>query len=326
MTTSRFGAFANGAALVTAIFALLACIQIAGCSTAHLPQVQLRPSVDRPFIFIHQRKCGGLSVRDAVYRGAVALGLNDTSYISCFLNTSCWIFDPDPAVKGTHAIYAGHFNWYTIVPDDRDFSCLTTFRHPVGRVNSCISYLWPQTRRPVDKLANMTREEFRDFLLHTHHANNASCNNEALYMLSGVRHAGALDFMARSFHAAQSTILQASSNFAKCVVLVVNEPSASGASRVHDLSTWNARMVRHWFPWVAEMPQLNVNTHPPIPAHLVPVVHELNWPEMQVYSAALRQYKLQQEVLNALPEVVEHVDLPGEDWTPESVKVLRGRN
>ena len=123
--------------------------------------------MDKPFVYIHQRKCGGSSVREAIFRGSLALGLNLTSFISCYFNVSCWTFDPNSAVKGAYAIYAGHFNWYTVVPDDRDFACLTTFRHPVSRVNSYISYLWPETRQPVNKLANMTREEFRNFLLHT---------------------------------------------------------------------------------------------------------------------------------------------------------------
>ena len=206
-----------------------------------------------------------------------------------------------------------HFNWYTVVPDDRDFACLTTFRHPVSRVNSCLSYLFPGQRQPVDLVASMTREEFRQLLLFTHHLFNASCNNEALYMLSGVKHAATLDLLAHSFHAAEGAILQAISNAARCTVLMNDEPSEPGASGDHgDLSAWNARMLRHWFPWVGDMRQLNGNVHPRIPAHLVPVIHELNWPEVQVYTAALQQYKLQQQALEELPEVVEYVDPPGD--------------
>ena len=326
MTTLRFGAFADCAALVTAVCALLACIQVAGGSTAPLPQVQLKPTVDRPFVFIHQRKCGGSSVRDAIFHGAVALGLNDTSYISCYHNVSCWTFDPHPSVKGARAIYAGHFNWYTVVPGDRDFACLTTFRHPVSRVNSCLSFVFPGTRRPVDLVANMTRAQFKQLLLHTHHEFNASCNNEALYMLSGVKHAATLDFLAHSFHAAEGATLQAIRNLAKCTVLLVDEPALPGAYGHHgNLSAWNARMLRHWFPWVAPMPQLNVNEHPPFPAKFVEVVHELNWPEMEVYTAALRQYKLQQQALDALPSVDEYSDKLGDELTPELMSSLRGR-
>ena len=151
-----------------------------------------------------------------------------------------------------------------------------------------------------------------------------SCNNEALYMLSGIRHAAALDFMAHSFHAAQSAVLQAISNAAKCIVLIVNAPSAPGASRVHDLSELNARILRHWYPWMRDMRQVNVNKHPRIPAHLVPVIHELNWPEMQVHSRAAAIQAAAAGRWDALPEVVEYVDFPAKEWTPESVKEMRG--
>lgn len=70
---------------IGALSALLPLLHLAGCKTGALRQVQLEPSVNRPFIFIHQRKCGGTSVRDAVFRGAAALGLKtDTSFIPCY--------------------------------------------------------------------------------------------------------------------------------------------------------------------------------------------------------------------------------------------------
>lgn len=158
----------------------------------------------------------------------------------------CLTSEPNPATKNTQAVLADHFNWYTVVPNDRDFACLTTFRHPVSRINSCLSFVFPGTRRPYDLVANMTREQFKQLLLHTHHEFDASCNNEALYMLSGVKHAATLDFLAHSFPAAEGAILQAISNLAKCTVLLVDEPSVPGAYGHHgNLSAWNARIMRH---------------------------------------------------------------------------------
>ena len=314
--------------IIAAVSALLACIQEAGCGTASLPEVQLKPSVERPFIYIHQRKCGGSSVRDAIFSGAAALGLNDSIFIPCYQDVPCLTSEPDPAIQSTRAVFAGHFNWYTVVPDHSDFACLTTFRHPVNRVNSCVSMLRHFMRKPVDLVTNMTGEQFRQLLIGTHHG-NASCNNEALFMLSGVPHAATLDFLAHSFYAAEGVIQQAIRNMARCTVLMSDETSVPGAPNPHsNLSAWNARMMRHWFPWVGSTPQLNVNVHPRIPARLVPLIHELNWPEMQVYTAALRQYRLQQQALAELPQMhglgTGFVDVPGDDWTPESVKSLRG--
>ena len=314
--------------IIKALFALLPCLQIAGCKTAALPQVQVEPTVDRPFIFIHQRKCGGSSVRDAIFRGAAALGLkNDTTFIPCYHNVSCRVMEPAPALKSTQAVLAGHFNWYTAVPDNKDFACLTTARHPVSRVNSCLSFVFPRTRRPHDLVANLTNQQFKQLLLHTHHEFNASCNNEALYMLSGVKHAAMLDHLAQSAHAAEGAVLQAISNLAKCTVLLVDEPSVPGAYGHHgNLTAWNARIMRHWFPWVKEIGHIQENMHPPFPAKFVQVVHELNGPEMKVYLAALQQYKLQQQALEELPTVVEYAHLPAEDWTPEAMRKMRGRH
>ena len=309
----------------TAFLALLTCIQLAGCRTAALPDVQEKPTIDRPFIYIHQRKCGGSSMRDAVFAGATALGLNDSTFIPCYQGVRCLTSEPDPATVSTRTVLAGHFNWYSVVPGDRDYACLTTFRHPVSRVDSCISMVRHFMRKPVDLVANMTGEQFRQLLRTTHHG-NASCNNEALYMLSGVEHAATLDFLAHSFHAAEPQIVQAISNMAKCTVLMIDEPSVPGAASHSNLSAWNARMMRHWFPWVKDVPHLHVNVHARIPAHLVPIVYEINWPEMKVYTAALRQYKAQQQALHSeLPNVgVQFVDVPEDEWTPESVSSLRG--
>ena len=264
-------------------------------------------------------------MRDAVFAGATALGLNDSTFIPCYHAVPCLKSEPDQAAVSTRAVYAGHFNWYTVIPRDRDFACLTTFRHPVSRVDSCISMIRHSVRKPVDLVANMTSEQFRQLLRSTHHG-NASCNNEALYMLSGVEHAATLDFLAHSFHAAEPMILQAISNMAKCTVLMIDEPSVPGAAPLSNLSAWNARMMRHWFPWVKDVPQLHVNVHARIPAHLVPIVHELNWPDMKVYTAALKQYKAQQQALHSelADDGVQCVDVPEDEWTRESVKALRG--
>ena len=70
-----------------------------------------------------------------------------------------------------------------------------------------------------------------------------------------------------------------------------------------DLGAWNARMLTHFFPWLQPSPpevgRKMVNPHTQLPAHLMSVVYELNWPDMLVYQAALRQYRAQQRVLGS---------------------------
>ena len=62
----------------------------------------------------------------------------------------------------------------------------------------------------------------------------------------------------------------------------------------------NARTLKHFFPWLPEVGRKMVNPHPrQLPAHLVSIVYELNWPELLVYRAALRQYRALQTVLGS---------------------------
>ena len=100
----------------------------AACGAVCIPEVQVVPSLDRPFIYIHQRKTGGTSIRHAAQAGAEHLNINGTAFIACEQGVHCGTFRP---TRQRSSIYAGHFNWYTVVPGKEDFACLTSFRHPV---------------------------------------------------------------------------------------------------------------------------------------------------------------------------------------------------
>ena len=75
-----------------------------------VPEVQHRPSLDRPFIYIHQRKTGGSSIRHAALTVAEQLRLNNTAFIPCEQNVRCATFAPNTTLQRS-SIYAGHFNW-----------------------------------------------------------------------------------------------------------------------------------------------------------------------------------------------------------------------
>ena len=49
-----------------------------------VPEVQKLPTLDKPFIFIHQRKSGGTSLRRAIVKAAVELKINNTIFVPCF--------------------------------------------------------------------------------------------------------------------------------------------------------------------------------------------------------------------------------------------------
>ena len=274
-------------------------------------RVQQRPSLDRPFIFIHQRKTGGTSIRHAAQAGAECLLINDTAFIPCEQKVACATFAPPPAQQ-RFSIYAGHLNFYTTPAASLDkdgFACLTSFRHPLDRAISCLYFRFPDRMRGL-QLQQMSPEEFRGLLHNTYHENNASCNNEAITMLSRVADARQLEALMRDRAAVSKVVREAIANVEKCVVLMHGR--SDGGSLLDagtDLGAWNARTLTHFFPWLPEVGRKMVNPHPrQLPAHLVHIVYELNWPELLVYRAALRQYLAQQIVLgsaSALPRATQ---------------------
>ena len=91
--------------------------QVADCKKSDylFPAVQVHPTVERPFVFLHQRKCGGMSVRVAAYMSGLKMGLEAASFVPCF-NPMCKTQQPDLASIQASAILACHCNWYTVIP------------------------------------------------------------------------------------------------------------------------------------------------------------------------------------------------------------------
>ena len=214
---------------------------------------------------------------------------------------ACATFAPHPAQQ-RFSINAGHLNFYTTPAASLDkdgFACLTSFRHPLDRAISCLYFRFPGRMRGL-QLQHMSPEELRGLLHNTYHENNACCNNEAITMLSRVTDARQLEALMRDRAAINKVVREAIANVEKCVVLVHGR--SDGGSLLDactDLGAWNARTLKHFFPWLPEVGRKMVNPHPrQLPAHLVSIVYELNWPEL-VYRAALRQYRAQQTVLGS---------------------------
>ena len=130
------------------------------------------PAPDHPFIFYHQRKAGGMTVRQMLYEVSARLGLLSRMWIACYGNVSCETYDPpqSPSVPLV-AILGGHLyqpsvakylywsangNRATMAPAAPAFDCLTIVREPVARVASCWNYRFSQgsdicLRQPILK-------------------------------------------------------------------------------------------------------------------------------------------------------------------------------
>lgn len=104
---------------------------------------------NNPVILFHQRKTGGSSLRRVLFKAAQEL--NVSYFIPCYGSVPCDTY----SFKGNRsAIYAGHFPIQEVrhllrhVPMHDDFSsiqkhnftCLSSFRDPVARVESCFYF------------------------------------------------------------------------------------------------------------------------------------------------------------------------------------------
>ncbi|CAB9510292.1 expressed unknown protein [Seminavis robusta] len=128
----------------------------------------LAPSVERPFIFFHQRKCGGTTLRTQLY--AAAKNISAESFIPCFSAHGRETLDCEtyytpqisnpallpngkvPIVYGGHfyypsfqrTIYLFHNDPHNVAlvqpPPTADFTCLTIFREPTARIQSCWNF------------------------------------------------------------------------------------------------------------------------------------------------------------------------------------------
>jgi hypothetical protein len=115
---------------------------------AHTPQP--RPSASSPFIFFHQRKAAGSSLRNSLH--AAANRMNLSHYMPCFDGVEC----DDYALpkNARHAVNAGHFSWGETwklarhnklrgLQSRHNFTCLTTYREPVSRLISYLQFYHP---------------------------------------------------------------------------------------------------------------------------------------------------------------------------------------
>lgn len=120
-----------------------------GLIDAPAPKPNSNISLKNPVILFHQRKVGGSSLRRAMFNSARAL--NHSYFIPCYSPVPCDTY----SFKNTRAaIYAGHFSISEVkhllrhVPMESEFThrqkhnftCLTNFRDPISRVESCFYF------------------------------------------------------------------------------------------------------------------------------------------------------------------------------------------
>lgn len=149
-----------------------------------------------PFVFFHQRKAGGSSIRKVLKARANRARPQLSTYIPCLTpGVPCDTYTL-PSVQdraGMKAVIAGHIPWGE--PQNKfermthetatNFSCATNFREPLSRVVSCLEFRHGQEMNG-NCVSDMDSELLHHLLTKPDRFGN-SCLNEPFRIMSGVR-------------------------------------------------------------------------------------------------------------------------------------------
>jgi hypothetical protein len=152
-------------------------------------------SLRSPVILFHQRKAGGSSLRRAMLHSARAL--NQSYFIPCYPPVPC---DTYSFKNNRAAIYAGHFSISEVkhllrhVPMESEFNhrqkhnftCLTNFREPMSRVESCFYFRFRTRGIMYDCMNDIPVEILRRILVDGVDDYGDGCLDEPFRILSGI--------------------------------------------------------------------------------------------------------------------------------------------
>lgn len=279
------------------------------------------PRASRPWVFFHQRKAGGSSVRKAVAAAAKRAGL--ARWIPCFDGVDCATFAAPTEIGalGKATVLGGHLRWPTVVQSlyinatrrptlDHPrpaFDCYTGFREPVSRVVSCWNYRFRQRggklfRGDAWDLAALPLSNASSYLRFGESIYGEGCNNEGLRVLSDAGGGEAVNGLTAGDDldadgdgwapGAAAAFRQALARASSCVVGVLERCEETVEV-----------LVAH-FPWLAglscDLHANNASLHgpPPPPAHAAEIMR-LNALDGLLYDVANRQLDAQLAVVRA---------------------------
>jgi len=200
-------------------------------------------SVARPLVFIHQRKAGGTSLRGIL--AGISKDLHLPYRIMC-VNADC---DTYSYGSSEAAVYGGHVAWLEVSrtfaqrgqydstgiwrEGVKQLSCMTNFRHPLTRIQSCYYFRFLQKGAP-GCLADLEPQEMKRFFYDARSPYGYGCMNEPFRMLSGLVDESLFSSDAESQEwdfAFNATL----TNLARCVPIIVENSSTLD-------------IVASWFP------------------------------------------------------------------------------
>ena len=174
------------------------------------PEYPDNPSEKNPFMFFHQRKAGGTTIRRALTMATNELNITLT-FIPCkTLGVECQTYyTPSSTDFKGRIVYGGHLFYNPFIktlslhhssanddvggnlmsPPEPKFTCLTIFREPISRMQSCWNYRFvqknPESERDhVQKMAETSVKDLATRLPTARSIYGYGCMNEPMRIFS----------------------------------------------------------------------------------------------------------------------------------------------
>lgn len=226
------------------------------------------PSVQSPFVFFHQRKSGGSSLRSIVFDHAKE-GKFSPRWIPCMEPRNCVPYSLPPLQK--QAVYASHFNYGTLLhvmrekmraevteqfnlskgtsinihslDDKEEFgSCLTNIRSTVSRVVSCWNYRMVQEFRPrLPPVNELSAQDLAYLLPNAYSKYSEGCNNEILRIFGRTADETYINTITPDHPLFSFEFDTAAKHMSKCVIVM--------PERCEDSN----KIINHFFPWIGHV-------------------------------------------------------------------------
>ncbi len=243
--------------------------QIPDMVSKYTPALQV-PRSDKPFVFFHNRKAGGSSLRTIIAQEAKRNGeTGKKMWIPC-TNKGCVPFSLPPS-EGDTSIFASHINYMQMTQIMREtkarnilkkmkepitlekgqtvsyhklddsyplFDCITNIRPTVSRVVSCWNFRMRKLRLPNSE--SLTPQDWNDLLPVAMDEFNNGCNNEYARIFGSTAHESEVNTLSPGKPNFLQEFDNIVSRMSRCAIVHIN--------RCED----STKVLHHFVPWMSQ--------------------------------------------------------------------------
>lgn len=236
-----------------------------------LPQ----PDATSPFVFFHNRKCGGSSLRWIIYNATKKLGIQEQSWIPC-CTEDCVPYSLPPH-KPKKAVYASHVNYVSLLQtlreapipslfnvshepltsgktaqlhslqQDEGFGgCITNLRSTIRRVVSCWNFRMVEERMdgdipPLPPAKKMSATDWANLLPKAYDQYSNGCNNEVFRIMGSSIDETYINTMSPSQPSFLYEFNKTAHHLSKCIIVMGERCEESNM------------VLRHYLPWLGNV-------------------------------------------------------------------------